>query len=108
MKKVINYVIIGIFILGALYLYSHLLAGLGAQRERENKECVGAVAISEWQNALNMTKEICINGPKNQVEIMTEIFEKEKEEIIKEREYWRNSYFWLQEQIKEGTLPDNE
>ena len=107
-KQFIKYIIVGIFIFGVIYLYSHLLIVQGVQKEREHKECVGAVAISEWQNALNMAKEICINGPKNQMQVVTEVFEKEKDDIIKEREYWRNSYFWLKQQAEEEALPAEE
>lgn len=42
------------------------------------------------------------------MQIVKEIFEKEKDDIIKEREYWRNSYFWLKEQTEEESLPDNK
>lgn len=59
--------VIGVFIFAGLFIFSHLLVLHGAVKERAEKECVGAVAISNWEKTLNIAQSICVDTQKSQL-----------------------------------------
>ena len=97
--------IIGIFVMISMYVFAHLLVLHGAVKERENKECVGAVAIQSWEGTLEVAREVCVESRDQYRDDIKDIYESqikkledEKKEAEKERDDWKDSYFWLKDQ----------
>lgn len=90
-----------IFILGALLVYSHLLILHGSVKEREEKECVGAVAISNWENTLNIAQAICVDAQNNQLSEIKNNYHLQISKLEEDVKYWKDAYLWLKAQKNE-------
>lgn len=100
-KAVINFLIIGIFILGAIILSVQLFITRGAIKEREAKECVGAVEIQNWEETIEITKAICIDAQNDQISEIEEIkhmYVNQIKTLEEEKKYCWTSYNWLKKQ----------
>jgi len=93
--------ILFILFAGLVYLYSHLMILGGVLKERAEKECVSAVAISNWEHTLKLAQDICIEGQKNYLTEIKSNYKEEIEEYKKDAKYWKDSYLWLKKQNEE-------
>lgn len=105
-RDVVSLLIVFCFILLALYLYSYLLIGIGAQKERESKECVGATAIENWEDTLEIAKEICVEGQKNFLETLNTNHNNTLKACQAEVEKWRGNYSWLRKENEKEKLKE--
>lgn len=97
-KKYQTILFFSVLILGALYIYSHLLITSGMVKERAGKECVSASAISNWENTLNIAKAICVDAQNDHVTDVKKACSVQIDNLNKEVKYWKDSYFWLKKQ----------
>ncbi len=98
MHKKIDIIIAAVLVIGSFYLIAHMLISYGAIKEREEKECVSASAIKNWEETLNIAKEICVNSQDNQLKEIRISYEKQIEKLEDDAKYWRQSYIWLKKQ----------
>ena len=98
---IITLLISGLFILGAIFLMSHLFMALGAARERAEKECVSASAIRNWENTLNIAQAICVDSQASYVDNIKSIYELQIKKLEEEATDWEAAYYWLKYQPKE-------
>lgn len=97
-KKYIDKIIVGIFIMGIIYFYSHLLIMQGFLKERSEKECVSAVAISNWEDTLNIAQAICVDAQDKHLSDIKEAYRLQITKLEAEAKHWKDSYFWLKKQ----------
>ena len=96
--------IIGGFIFAGMFIFSHLLVLNGAVRERAEKECVSATAITNWERALEIAQSICVDSQENYKEDISGIYTDQIIKLEEEAKYWKDSYFWLKKQQEETAI----
>ena len=95
---IILFSITGLFFFASIYLVSNLLVMRGALKERAEKECVSAVAITNWEKTLDIAQAICVETRDDYKNDIKTQYEARIKDIEKNAKYWKDSYFWLKKQ----------
>jgi len=86
-----------IFIIGLLFLASHLMINYGAVKERDGKACVEPYAMSKWEQTIELVNTGA-DLQKQQIEEFKKIFDQQIKKKEAEVKYWKDAYLWLKKQ----------
>jgi hypothetical protein len=89
-KKSCKILIIILFSVAALFLYTNLCVLYGSIKEREGKSCIGPIELSTYKETLMVAETICVGVQKDRSDELSKC----RDEIQK----WRDSYFYIKSQ----------
>lgn len=92
MKKLIAiYITNLIFIIATLFLFSHLLILNGVLKERESKECISLIALSNLQSIVAVNQEL-LQVPKEIIKELKTNFNEQIKSCNEEKDKWKSWY----------------
>jgi len=88
-----NHFILYTLLICLLFIIGHLIYLEGGQKMKNSIICATPYEVEQWNNALHITQDVC-------VDIQSAQFEEMKEINSKEVERWKNNYTWLKRQCE--------
>ena len=101
---ILNFAINAILWSGSGYLIIHLAMMIGAQREKNSKECLPPITISAWEEINTMYKERYVVGPAKDIQKL----EDENADLIADRDKWIGNFNWIKKERDSLLINDKQ